>query len=123
VPTGATGAVSNLDDYGSLRARAGWILGDFLPYGFVGLAFGQANVNVTANFYAVDELNPTTFIQCAPCTGGGNGIAIYGLTAGLGMDVALTQNIFVRGEFEYVQFFGDVEIAILAARIGVGLKF
>ena len=41
---------------------------------------------------------------------------MYGFTVGGGLDVALTSNIFLRGEFEYVRFapladmtvFGDV---------------
>ncbi len=41
-----SGAVTNLD-FGTLRARAGWALGNFLPYGFAGFALGRADVNVT----------------------------------------------------------------------------
>jgi opacity protein-like surface antigen len=40
--------VSNLD-FLSLRARAGWVLGNFLPYGFVGFALGRADIAVAAN--------------------------------------------------------------------------
>jgi opacity protein-like surface antigen len=40
-----SGSVSNLD-FLSLRARAGWALGDFLPYGFVGFALGRADIAV-----------------------------------------------------------------------------
>ena len=43
-----SGSVSNLD-FLSLRARAGWVLGNFLPYGFVGFALGRADIAVAAN--------------------------------------------------------------------------
>ena len=35
----ATGSVTNLD-FATLRARAGYVFGSFLPYGFIGPAFG-----------------------------------------------------------------------------------
>ena len=41
-------------DYASLRARAGWALGNFLPYGFAGLALGRGNYNVTSQVSGQD---------------------------------------------------------------------
>ena len=38
-----------ITDYGSLRARAAYPVDNFLPYGFVGLAMGQANINRRAD--------------------------------------------------------------------------
>ena len=35
---------------------------------------------------------------------GQNGAYAYGVAAELGMDVALSTNLFVRGEFEYIFF-------------------
>jgi outer membrane immunogenic protein len=69
-----------ITDYASPRARAGWALGNFLPYGF---------------------------------------------SVGGGLDWALTQNIFLRGEFEYVQFapIANIVASILSARVGAGFKF
>src|SRR5439155_19774137 len=45
VNTGVTvGASGNLDltDFGTARGRAGYVVGNFLPYGFIGMAVGRA---------------------------------------------------------------------------------
>ena len=49
----------------------------------------------------------------------------YGFMAGGGIDIALTANIFVRGEFEYAQFapISGIVAEIMTARVGAGLKF
>ena len=49
----------------------------------------------------------------------------YGYTAGLGLDVIVLPNVFLRAEWEYVQFFPvqDVKIHLNTARVGVGIKF
>jgi opacity protein-like surface antigen len=41
------------------------------------------------------------------------------------MDVAITRNIFVRAEFEYVRFapIMNTVLAVESARVGAGLKF
>ena len=36
--------VDHADDYVPLRARAGYVMGNFLPYGFVGFAIGSADI-------------------------------------------------------------------------------
>jgi outer membrane immunogenic protein len=40
-----SGSVTDLN-FGTLRARGGWALGNFLPYAFAGVAVGHANVNI-----------------------------------------------------------------------------
>jgi len=124
-----------ITDYASLRARAGWALGNFLPYGFAGLALGRGNYSVTSQVYGQgNSATPATF----PCTvgptcvdydysnsAGQNGALLYGLSIGGGLDWALTQNIFLRGELEYVQFapIANIVASIVSARVGAGFKF
>jgi outer membrane immunogenic protein len=58
-------------------------------------------------------------------TAGQNGALLCGFSVGGGLDWALTQNIFLRGEFEYVQFapIANIVASILSARVGAGFKF
>ena len=48
-----------------------------------------------------------------------------GFEAGVGVDVALMPNVFLRAEYEYVLFgpIGDVRSSISTARAGVGIRF
>jgi outer membrane immunogenic protein len=110
-------------NFGTLRARAGWALGNFLPYAFAGLALGRANINISETTTLVQPSPSATFIF--PGTNGTNGEWLYGLTAGVGLDVALTPNIFLRAEYEYVQFqqVAGTVIELNTARLGAGFKF
>jgi len=122
----AIGTVTDLN-FGSWRARAGWVLGNFLPYGFAGFALGVADINVTAGVSGTCDAGskPT----CAPfaftASAGSSSTLLYGFTVGGGMDVALTPNVFLRGEFEYIRFAPvfNVPIALSSARVGAGIKF
>jgi len=117
----------HITDYGTLRVRGGWAADCFMPYGFAGIAIGRADVTRSARViasgtsttggppYATDETNSETK----------TGAFAYGYTAGLGVDVAVLQNVFVRGEYEYVQFgeFNNLKTHIHTARVAAGLKF
>jgi opacity protein-like surface antigen len=48
-----------------------------------------------------------------------------GYVAGLGLDYALTQNLFLRGEFQYIQFGApdNIRLSASSVRIGAGVKF
>ncbi len=133
-------ATLHLIDYGSLRARAGWIVdGNFLPYGFAGVALGRGTYTTSSlvewqQDTALPPAEPTL-----PCTVGigtcadfaypnssmGSVTLMYGYTVGGGVDVALTSNLFVRGEFEYVHFFqlDGIVATVASARVGAGFKF
>lgn len=122
----ANGKLSNLD-YGTLRARAGYVLENFLPYGFVGFTMGRADVHVSAT--AVGTCDPGSTPSCGPFAftslSGMNGDLLYGFTVGGGLDYAVTQNIFLRAEFEYIRFAQtlSIPIAITSAHFGAGFKF
>jgi outer membrane immunogenic protein len=129
-----SGTVTDLN-FGTLRARVGWALGNFLPYAFAGVAIGSANVNIAET--TVLEQNPPssgacTTLRSPPCsiftfpgTAGKDGEWMYGGTVGAGLDVALTRNIFVRGEYEFVQFssVAGMSVQVNTVRIGAGIKF
>jgi outer membrane immunogenic protein len=131
-----TGSVQ-FSDLGSVRARMGYVLGNFLPYGFVGLALGRASYTVSAQ--VTGEFNqasggtvPCTVdnVSClsldSPASSESKTSALlYGFAIGGGVDVALTQNIFGRAEYEYTQFapLAGITTAISSVRVGGGLKF
>jgi opacity protein-like surface antigen len=132
----ATGSLS-MTDYGSLRARAGWILGDFLPYAFGGLALGHGSYTV-GTLVSGQQATPPTTLPCNALTNpstcvdfsfpnstGGSGVLFYGFSVGGGLDVAITSNFFLRGEFEYVQFapISNITASITTVRGGAGFKF
>lgn len=129
----ATGTVAvELKNWASLRARAGYTLGAFLPFVTGGLAVAEyettRTARVTANEvrYADDgvtviESNPS---DTGPLGGNGSGYAV-GLAGGAGLDVALTQNVFLRGEWQYL-FFPDIsgaEVSVSTVRGAAGVKF
>ena len=50
---------------------------------------------------------------------------VWLLASAAALDWALTPNIFLRGEFEYVQFapIANIVASIATARVGAGFKF
>jgi outer membrane immunogenic protein len=121
----------NIRDYGSLRVRGGYAWGCFLPYLFGGVALGQADINR----YAQAELTYRyvgTQIPRLPDLGGpppmslsdtANAHFIYGYSGGLGIDMMLFANLFVRAEWEYMRFTAPVDTTINTVRAGIGYKF
>jgi outer membrane immunogenic protein len=127
-----SGSVTDLN-FGTLRARGGWALGNFLPYAFAGVAVGHANVNIVGTAFGIQ--NPPlgcpagTTPPCVPFsftgTAGKNGEWMVGFTFGGGLDVALTRNVFLRAEYEYVQFapIANLVVDVNTVRGGLGVKF
>jgi opacity protein-like surface antigen len=123
-------------DYGSARVRAGWMIGNFLPYAAGGVAVGRADISRSAQVSGAE--NPPTgypFVPCDPLTNcvefsfssasSRKAAFIYGWSAGVGVDVLLMPNLFLRGEYEYVQFakIQGMKASLNTARVGAGLKF
>lgn len=126
-----------LVDYASLRARAGWIFNNFLPYGFVGFVVGRGDLTRTSLVFGQENPSSPPVVPCDfalspscvdfsyPNSQSQTNAIMYGGSVGLGLDYALTSHIFLRGEFEYVRFLplDDVLVTLTSARIGAGFKF
>jgi outer membrane immunogenic protein len=118
-----------ITDYGTIRARGAWSTGpngSVLPYGFVGLAIGRGNIERSVRVVADGthaSSPPYAFDQTS--SENRNGVFAYGYTFGGGVDWAVMQNIFVRAEYEYIQFgaYENLKTHIQTARIGAGVKF
>jgi opacity protein-like surface antigen len=126
----SSSASMNITDYGSLRVRGGYAYGCFLPYLFGGVALGQANINRRADtilFYryvgtqipALPDIGPVS----DSLTDNANAHFIYGYSGGLGVDMMLFANIFVRAEWEYMRFTAPVDTTVNTVRAGIGYKF
>jgi outer membrane immunogenic protein len=136
-------AAVHITDFATLRARAGWSAGQFMPYAFGGLAIGRANYYRSATVSYWTEDKPDTATPPTPPSpppdfnyppgvdptgtkteSQSNAIA-YGAAAGLGIDVSILPNMFLRAEWEYVQFapIHDIQVSINSVRVGLGLKF
>jgi outer membrane immunogenic protein len=131
--TGAQDTVTNqsfasfaISDMGTLRGRAGYAWGVFLPYVFGGVALGQADIVRTARIFG-NQFNPGPPPQNFPfdvsSTDAQNSHLIYGYSAGLGMDVMLISCLFLRAEWEYVRFTSSIDTSVNTFKVGLGYKF
>jgi outer membrane immunogenic protein len=100
-----------LVDYATLRGRAGYAFGPFLPYAVLGIAVGRFN-------YADLDLVSGTFI-------GKDNAFNAGFVAGLGVDWAVTPSIFLRAEWEYIGFakINGINATTNTGLVGGGVRF
>lgn len=108
--SGTLSSSIKLIDYGTFRGRAGYAFGQFLPYGFLGGALGR--------------LNHSTSVAGVVTSSRDNAYTA-GLVAGLGIDVSIMPNVFVRAEYEYVLFapVGSIRSSLNTGRAGIGVRF
>jgi outer membrane immunogenic protein len=104
-------------DFGSARLRAGYVVGCFLPYAFVGAGFGSQTV--VSNISAFPSPNPVF----GPVSSSTKTNLVYGYSAGVGVDVTLIGGLFMRAEYEYQRVTSTIESNINSARLGLGYKF
>lgn len=132
---------TRMRDYGVLRARFGVAYDRFLPFMTIGIALSnlqsRSGVTGSANLYELQPIND-------PVTGAITGYTridhgtttrtfgrsttpayTWGYAVGGGLDVALTDNLFARGQYEYVGFGGSnsTSIGLHTVKGGVGAKF
>ncbi len=118
-----------LIDYATVRGRIGYAFGQFLPYATAGVAVGRFDYtrSVTVSLSGTDVSGggglPYSF--AGSISDAKNGAVVGGFTLGVGLDVAVTPNIFVRGEYEFAGFaeVGGIQPTMNTGRVGVGLKF
>ena len=117
----------------TFRGRAGWATGDFLPYMFGGLAVGRMDVSSTISSSVQRTIfnaggGSTTFPLpqfALTSTVGKSNAFVAGWTAGLGFEYMVWSNVFLRAEWEYIQFMSIQETAVSenSVRAGLGYKF
>ncbi|HEY7999159.1 MAG TPA: outer membrane beta-barrel protein, partial [Pseudolabrys sp.] len=118
-----------LIDYATMRARAGYAFGQFLPYAVVGAAVGRFNYANTATVHDVgtpplgSPILP--FDTLSTESNSKNNAVVGGPLVGLGIDVAVIPNVFLRAEWEYIAFatVGGIRANMNTGRVGVGARF
>jgi outer membrane immunogenic protein len=135
-------AAAQIKDAITFRGRAGWATGNFLPYVFGGLAVGRMDVlrTVTSTTTRRDDITTTDIFGITTVTIGQTFLVpslsttqsqertnnfVAGWTGGLGMEYVLWNNLFVRGEWEYVKFLSvmNTTVSMNNLRAGIGYKF
>jgi opacity protein-like surface antigen len=105
----------SLTDFGSIRLRAGYAIGCFLPYLYGGAGLGSQTINRSVSAIPT-PVNTETFSNS-------KATLVYGYSAGFGVDVLLTAGLFMRAEYEYLRVTASTESTINSGRLGIGYKF
>jgi outer membrane immunogenic protein len=124
---------ATLNDYATARLRMGWAYGRLMPYMTIGGAVGR--FNTVSEVYTNTQFRtnaglPNEAIQQIdgyPLTVGSRKKNVYafGLSAGAGVDWALTDNLFLRAEYQIVRF-AEIEgttVTVNTGRVAAALKF
>ncbi|ACA17474.1 porin [Methylobacterium sp. 4-46] len=146
-------ASTRIDDYATLRARFGYDAGNFMPFVTGGFAIGRAQISETIGVQPIeydqatyksnqsaarpayvnysgysnfDQTNPGASTPSAPhLLVRSREKIVGGIAAGAGMEFAMTANILLRAEYQFVQFndFDGHKANINTVRGGAALKF
>jgi hypothetical protein len=117
-----------ITDYGTVRGRAGYEMGNFMTYVMMAAAFGRADLFRSATVSGTEVIptdppivTPFLFTESEQ----DNKSFIYGWAVGAGFDFMVMPGIFLRGEYEYVSFAPkwDIQAQIQTGRMGLGVKF
>lgn len=119
-----------LVDYATLRGRAGYAFGNFLPYAVIGAAAGRFNYATSVTVHSVGTPLPAApggvpFDITQTSSVGKSNAIVGGVAAGLGVDWAITPGMFMRLEWEYVAFspVNGSRNNLNTANLGVGMRF
>ena len=127
--TANSAASINFTDVLTLRGRAGYVIGNFLPYAFGGVALGLADSvrssTIRSQGQYIGSGAPTIqpYDVTYSTTDTKNQRLMVGYTFGVGAEAMLFGNFFARGEWEYVRFTGPIDTNINTVRGGVGYRF
>lgn len=119
---------AKLTDYGGMRFRAGYAMDWVMPYMMIGLGIGntsyQRAVEVTLLQTDLNGVNPPVLFFDTASEGRNNALTI-GYSAGAGVDVGLTPNLFVRGEYEFLHLaaVGGISYRVNTIRGAAALRF
>jgi opacity protein-like surface antigen len=122
------GARFTVKDVATFRGRAGWEVGNFLPYAMIGVAAARADLFRTASTFGTQSsfdtppvVTPFSFTQTQTK---GNAF-LFGWSVGAGVHVLVMPNVFLRAEFEYLALspVWSMNPTMFSARAGVGYKF
>lgn len=134
-----TGSASmRVTDILTLRGRAGYEMGNFLPFATLGVAVGRADLARSATLTGQQDptappdplaCDPVAAPPCVPLSFSEadrrSGAFIYGWAIGGGLEVMVMPHVFLRGEYEAVVFspIWNITAIVQTARLGAGVKF
>jgi len=109
-----------MHDYATLRARVGYPMGQFLPYAFLGGAVGRFDYR-TRTVASLTSGATASINEVQAKEGAFN----PGLTTGLGADIAILPNMYLRLEYEFNAFLELAGITAMShtGKVGLGFRF
>ena len=124
---------ARLHDYATARLRMGYAYGRIMPFATIGAAFGRFDAVSTIDADVRIVMNPGTASETSAQALGYPlrvGVARkdtwgFGMAFGGGVDWAITDNLFLRAEYQYIAF-GEVEgtsTTVNTGRVAAALKF
>ncbi len=110
-----------IEDWATLRARVGYPMGQFLPYAFLGGAVGRFDYRTRTSVSA--SSGGPTFSRTR--TEAESGAFNPGVTMGLGVDIAILPNMYLRAEYEFNAFLELAGITPMThtGKVGLGFRF
>lgn len=122
---------TTVPQYGVLRLRAGWAVGQFMPYASVGVVMADARTKSTLQGTLTEYILNTNTGNWQPSgtvnanVSSKNQTMSWGYAIGAGMDVLLAGNIFLRGKYEFLSFGGrqSTHVGLHTFKAGAGVKF
>jgi opacity protein-like surface antigen len=122
-----------MHDFATVRGRFGWAVDNVMPYATLGLAVGRADINFSVTCSCQELMTnpgppPAQIVDADfsfTSTQSKNSAFLFGYAGGAGLEVAFTQNLIGRIEYEYIQWVPVFQITshLNMGRIGLGYRF